>query len=136
MIVDTPSIVSHSCADIHGDGLCAYGWHHLLHSQRLHQQGTSQFAANPDGIVQESQAVSAVALRRQIRSLTGLCFMMVTLDLTTRHGQTSNGDLSLDKWRPTWSVGKGLMALLTFSKYVAVCLVQCSIWVMLSISGS
>ena len=36
----------------------------------------------------------------------------------------------------TWRAGKGAMALLTFSKYVAVCLVQCSIWVMLSMRGS
>ena len=41
-----------------------------------------------------------------------------------------------DKWMPHLYAGKGLMALLTFSKYVAVCLVQCSIWVMLSMSGS
>ena len=44
--------------------------------------------------------------------------------------------MEVNKWELTWSVGKGLMALLTFSKYVAVCLVQCSIWVMLSMSGS
>ena len=37
VIVDAPSIVSYCLADVHGDGLCAYGWHHLLHSQRLHQ---------------------------------------------------------------------------------------------------
>ena len=52
VVVDAPSIVPHGLADVHGDGVCAYGLHHLLHSQRLQRQGLMRhFAVNAYSMV-------------------------------------------------------------------------------------